>query len=161
MRVGILSDTHDRLARTIEAVQMLAAHGAEALIHCGDITGPNIVHACAGLPSYFVLGNNDDDWPAVRQAMTAIGATCLDWGGEMTLAGKRIAVTHGHMTKDVRRLLQAGPDYFCFGHSHIAEDRQEGRTRCINPGALHRASRYSVALLDLASNDLKYLSIER
>lgn len=57
MRIGILSDTHDRLARADRAVASLVAAGAEALIHCGDLTGPEIVHVCGRLPSYYVFGN--------------------------------------------------------------------------------------------------------
>jgi putative phosphoesterase len=64
MRIGILSDTHDHLKRTARAVAMLKAEGAEALIHCGDLTTPDIVYQCAELPSTFVLGNNDLTKPA-------------------------------------------------------------------------------------------------
>lgn len=161
MRVGIIADTHDRLPRTIEAVRMLTDAGAEVLFHCGDLTGPSIVEACAAVPAYFVFGNNDDDWPTLRRAIEEIGATCLEWGGEVTLAGKRIAMTHGHMHKDVRALLAAGPDYLLSGHSHIAADEQAGPTRRINPGALVRADRYTVAVLDLATNELAFLEVPR
>jgi putative phosphoesterase len=161
MRVGILSDTHDRLARTIAAVELLLAEGAEVLIHCGDLTGPDIVHACASRPSYFVFGNNDDDLPILRGAIANVDGTCLEWGGEITLAGKRIAVTHGHMTRDLRPLLAAGPDYLLSGHSHETHDRMEGPTRRINPGALHRAAEYTVALLDLDKDELRFLTVAR
>jgi putative phosphoesterase len=160
MRLGILSDTHDRLSRTIDAVQLLVAEGAEVLIHCGDLTGPDIVYACAERPLYFVFGNNDDDWPALRRAASDTGATCLEWGGEVILGGKRIAVVHGHLTRDVRRLKEARPDYLLSGHSHIAADHRDGPTRCINPGALHRASTYSVAVLDLETAVLRFLTVE-
>lgn len=157
MRIGILSDTHDRLARTQAAVRLLRDAGAEALIHCGDLTGPPIVAACAVLPAYFVFGNNDADGvPELRQAMAAAGATCLGWSEEVILAGKRIAVAHGHMSYDIRRLLAARPDYLLTGHSHIPMDRQEGPTRRINPGALYRASAYTVALLDLEKDKLQF-----
>ena len=161
MRLGILSDTHDRLARARVAIQLLQAAGAEALVHCGDLMGPEIVAACAVLPCYFVFGNNDDDIPALRKAMTAAGAICLEWAGEVVLAGKRVAVAHGHMGSDVRRLLAARPDYLLSGHSHIAHDRMDGPTRRINPGALHRADQFTVALLDLKSDDLRFLSVPR
>src|SRR4051794_5557444 len=106
MRLGILSDTHDQLARATLAVRLLHAEGAEALIHCGDLTGPAMVGACAALPCYFVFGNHDaDNVPGLRQAIEEAGAVCLGWGGEVTLAGRRVAVTHGHMHTDVRRLL--------------------------------------------------------
>jgi putative phosphoesterase len=159
MRIGILSDTHDKLKRTVRAVELLIAEGAEALIHCGDLTGPEIVEPCGLVPAWFVFGNNDDDWPALRQAIARVQGVCLEWGGEVTLAGKRLAVSHGHMHSDVRRLLAAGPHYFFSGHSHIAADRRDGPTRRINPGALHRAERYTVALLDLETDTVEFLPV--
>src|SRR3954463_14333154 len=105
MRIGILSDTHDRLERTARAVELLRAEGAEALIHCGDLTGKQVVALCGVLPAHFVFGNNDaDNVPALRRAIENVAGVCLGWGGEVTLAGKRIAVVHGHMRTDVRRL---------------------------------------------------------
>ncbi len=59
MRLGILSDTHNELARTRMAVQLLCDEGAEALVHCGDLSSPPIVAACAVLPFWFVFGNHD------------------------------------------------------------------------------------------------------
>ena len=162
MLLGILSDTHDRLARTSHAVGLLRSEGAEAFIHCGDITGPEIVPACAVLPCWFVFGNNDcDSLPDLRRAMSEAGAVCLEWGGEVTLGSKRIAVTHGHLSSDVRRLLAAKPDYLLSGHSHYPHDHSDGMTRRINPGALHRAADFTVALLDLATDQLRYLVIAR
>jgi predicted phosphodiesterase len=38
------------------------------------------------------------------------------------------------LPKDVRALLAAEPDYLFSGHSHIATDQREGKTRRINPG---------------------------
>ena len=59
MLIGILSDTHDELARTRRAVNLLRDAGATALIHCGDFVGPPILQACCVLPLWFVFGNND------------------------------------------------------------------------------------------------------
>jgi hypothetical protein len=75
------------------------------------------------------------------------------------LAGKRIAVTHGHMSSDVRRLLAARPDYLLSGHSHIAGQRWEGSTHRVNPGALHEADAFTVALLDLAADRVRFLTV--
>jgi putative phosphoesterase len=162
MRVGILSDTHNQLERTVRAIEILTAARAAALIHCGDLTTPDIVAACAALPSYFVLGNNDaDNVPALSSAIAGIHGVNLDWRGEVTLAGKRLGVVHGHFHRDVRRLLAARPDYLLYGHSHIADDRREEGVRWINPGALYRAKEFSVAVLDLATDQLEFLSVPR
>jgi uncharacterized protein len=159
MRIGILSDTHDQVVRTAGAVALLVAEGAEALIHCGDLTGPAVVRVCGAVPSYYVFGNNDFDCDGLRRAIDATGGVCLERGGELTLAGRRIAVTHGDSAREVRRLAAAGPDYLLFGHTHLPTDDREGPTRWINPGALHRAAAWTVALLDLRDDALRLLNV--
>ena len=85
MRIGILSDTHDQVARTRAAVGLLVAAGAEVLVHCGDITIPQVVSELGVLPSYFVFGNCDFDTGSLRQAIAALGGTCLERGGWIAL----------------------------------------------------------------------------
>jgi putative phosphoesterase len=162
MLLGIISDTHNDLDRTRQAVAQLRAAGAEALINCGDLSSPPIVAECASLPFWFVLGNHDSDsMPALQNAAVEHGATCLDWGGVVELAGRRIAVAHGHLTTDVDRVLADRPDYFLFGHTHAPSDDLIDGTRRINPGALFRAERFTAALLDLASGSMQLLELAR
>jgi predicted phosphodiesterase len=56
-------------------------------------------------------------------------------------------------------VLAEKPDYLLFGHFHIASDATFGGVRCINPGALANADSFSVAVLDLASDDLRFFEI--
>lgn len=161
-RIGIIADTHSRVERTRGAVRLLQAAGADLLIHCGDLMNADIVAECAVLPFYFVFGNNDcDSVPELQSAADKYGATCLGWGREVTITTKRIAVVHGHLTSDLRPLRESSPDYLLSGHSHIAGDWFEGTTRRINPGALFRASEFSVALLDLETDELQFLKITK
>lgn len=161
MKIGILADTHNEFARTRIAVKMLQDEGAKSLIHCGDLNGPEIVAVCSVLPFYFALGNHDaDNVPYLQSAAKDSGAICLGWGGEIKLAGKRIAIVHGHLTFDLRPLLDAEPDYLFSGHLHIAGDWMQRMTRRINPGALHRADKFTVGLLDLETDELRFLKIE-
>ena len=159
MRIGILSDTHDQVQRTKSAVAMLVEGGAECLIHCGDLTIAEVVHECSILPCYFVFGNCDFDRGGLRRAIDQVGGTCLDRGGLISLGGRRLAVTHGDSDQELRRLVALEPDYLFSGHTHLASDVQKGPTRWINPGALHRASAWTVVLLDLASNHVSLLTI--
>ena len=159
MLIGILSDTHDQLDRTRTAVDRLVAAGAQVLIHCGDLTTAQIVYECSKLPAYIVFGNCDVDRESVRRAIEQISGTCLGRGGLITLAGRRIAVTHGDSSAELRRLGALEPDYLLSGHTHRASDQQKGPTRWINPGALHRAPEWTVALLDVARNHLATLTI--
>lgn len=160
MLIGIIADSHDDEAMAAAAVELLVGHGAETLIHCGDLASGRIVEICARLPLYFVLGNHDADRvPELNSAAMAFGATCLDWGGVVELAGKRIAVAHGHMTMDIRPLLDAEPDYLLTGHTHIQNESWHGRTHRICPGALFRTSQPSVALLDTEADKVEFLDV--
>ncbi len=157
MRIGILSDNHDELVRTKLAIDMLRTAGAEALIHCGDLTSPAIVELLSLLPSWFVFGNHDADAvPHLKEAATKHGVICLGWNGTIDLVGKRIGVAHGHMTTDIRAVLGTQPDYLLTGHSHLSlvADALPGTVRRITPGALHQADSYTVAMLDLGSEEV-------
>lgn len=160
MKIGILSDTHNETGRTARAVRRLVDEGAEVLVHCGDLTRPHLLEECAELPTWFVFGNNDFDVAGLRGVAADQGAICLGRGGELELGGKRLAVTHGDSVSEMRRLTLAAPDYLLFGHSHVAADSRVGTVRMINPGALHRAKVWTVALLDLSTDTLVSFPID-
>lgn len=159
MLIGILSDTHDQCIRTRAAVSLLVSKGAEALIHCGDLTGRDIVYECADRPTYFVFGNCDEDLGGLRRAMDEIGATCLERGGMIALGGRRLAVTHGDSEREIQRLVEQQPEFLFSGHTHRQADTRHGEIRRINPGALHRASTRTVMLLDLSNDQAIVLPI--
>ena len=162
MILGILADTHDELDRTRVAVSILLKAGAEALVHCGDLASPPIVEELAVLPSWFVFGNHDSDMvPYLEEAATATGVVCLGWGGVIEMSGHRIGVAHGHLTTDIRRVLADEPDFLLLGHSHIPDDSRVGTVRRINPGAIHRAERFTVAVLDLANGKLQLIQVPK
>jgi hypothetical protein len=69
-------------------------------------------------------------------------------------------VTHGDSIREVNRLAYGAPDYLLYGHSHLFADDRRGPTRWINPGALHRAPTWTVALLDLATDQVRFLPID-
>lgn len=173
MKIGVLGDTHDRLGNLRTALVGLEAHGAELLIHTGDICSPEIVAAFAGWRTHFVFGNNDGDWTrgadgrqrrdfsALTRAMTTVGATWQHPFGHVELAGKKIAWTHGDNFGLLADLEQSGAyDYVFFGHTHVAESYVTGSTRVINPGALHRARPKTCIVLDLESGALETVVVE-
>ena len=160
MLLGILSDTHDRAEMMRRAIQALQARGAEFFVHCGDVCGPDLLDALAGLHSAFVWGNCDWDRAGLRRYGEAIGVPCYGEFADLELAGKRIAVLHGDDKARMEGVLAAQEhDYLLHGHTHVTRDQRVGKTRVINPGALHRASEKTVALLDLAADRLEHIRI--
>jgi predicted phosphodiesterase len=52
-----------------------------------------------------------------------------------------------------------GFDLVCHGHTHIFSSDVEGGTLVLNPGALTRSSRPSLAVVDLASMDVTEIAL--
>jgi uncharacterized protein len=144
----------------VAAVQALLARGAQYLVHCGDIGGESVLDALAGHPSMFVFGNNDWDRRPLADYAKQIGVACGDEEGKLSFDNKLAVVTHGDDSRIVNRVLTAqSVDYLFLGHTHKALDTRQGRVRMINPGALYRASRKTVAVLDTQSDLLQFLPI--
>jgi uncharacterized protein len=158
--VGILSDTHDRIESATIGMDLLRTAGAEFYLHCGDVGGEQILDLLAGIPSALVWGNNDWDRRGLTRYAEILGIQVFQSFGELELGDKRFAITHGDDGRLVRQVLDGQKhDYLLVGHSHAKADQRYGRIRLINPGALHRAAQKSVAVLDTASDELKFLLV--
>jgi putative phosphoesterase len=163
MRIGLISDTHDNLAMAERAASLLRGAGVEHVLHAGDVGSERILELFIGIPAHFVWGNTDFiDRESIRRAVEPFGIVCGDRYVEVELAGKRFALTHGDDDRRVKQVLQQqAVDYLITGHTHVADDQREGRIRWINPGAVHRASVPSVAVLELPADALQSLAIPR
>ena len=161
MRIGILSDTHNRNLTTGLALAQLWERGISTVLHCGDIEGPETVALFRGLTSHFVFGNCDWDRQAIREAVAEIGATLHEPYANLELEGRRIAVVHSD-NKTLFRGLENSKrfDFLFYGHTHKAEEHRSGPTRVINPGALHRANPKTFVVLDLATQKIETVVVE-
>jgi putative phosphoesterase len=156
--LGILSDSHRRRKRTAEAVSMLRAGGATILLHLGDLEDPAILEELVGVEAHVVPGNMDDPGE-IASVARSLGVHCPGDSGEIVVAERRVAFTHGHRSSEILRLLACEPAYLLHGHTHIERDERLGNTRIVNPGALHRAMPYTVALLDPSTGRLDRLIV--
>jgi putative phosphoesterase len=160
MLIGILSDTHDRVDAAAAAMKLLRGQNCEFFIHCGDVGNEGVLDCLAGERAAFVWGNNDFGEPDLVRYAERLGIQCLGRFGDMTLDGKRFAITHGDDVRLIKRLLASQDyDYLLQGHTHMKTDRREGRTRLINPGALYRAAVKTVATLDTNRDELRFLTV--
>jgi len=160
VKLGIISDSHGRIIPLRQALIQLDQAGAEAIIHCGDVGSLDILDELADRRCWFVWGNMDDPRPSWQGHVEAIGLTWPNGDLELQLAGKRLAVFHGH-EPGFRQASQAPRyDYLLYGHTHQRSDQHVGDMRVINPGALHRTPMKTVALLDLTDDSLQFLEIQ-
>lgn len=144
MKLCIVSDSHDRGPMLASAVAEAKAHGAEAVLHCGDVIGMNTLKAAVkhGLPMHVVHGNNLGD-PVSIARMACHSEGLLHYHGQdadIELGGARIFITH---YPHYGRAMACTGDYqlVCCGHSHEPEVRQQdnvlgGKTWLVNPGTV-------------------------
>lgn len=166
MKLGILSDTHGDRVRTGKALRELLPRGVGAICHCGDIGSESVLTELGSpcqplsIPVHAVLGNVDHFEPEISGYPAGAGVQVWGRVADLELQGKRITVIHGD---DDRLLLKAlrsqSYDYLLTGHTHQVTDRREGRTRLINPGAVHRARPPTVAVLDLGTDELEIIPL--
>ena len=164
MKIGILSDTHGNLSTTESAAQLFAEADVEAVLHCGDIGGNEVLIELAivlyplGIPIYAVLGNVDGSFRDWKFISTLAGVQRMGRFGEVKFDGKRIAFLH---SDDQLRFQEAvfseQYDFVFTGHSHAVHDHTIKNTRCINPGTAGMGSPNTCAILDLTSGELTIL----
>ena len=161
MKIGIISDTHDQVERTTAAIALLQAQGVEFILHCGDITEPMMIPLFTEVPTHFVWGNCDYQRIGMAEQMRAIGSELHEPFGEMNIEGIDLAWIHGDDKRLYAGLVHGdGYDFIFHGHTHVAGESKVGRTRIINPGAMTRAERKTVAVLELPRGELQWLRVE-
>ncbi len=157
MLIGILSDSHGDHLRVRRTVALFDSLGVEHVIHCGDVGTIDVFDELTGRACHFVWGNCDIPSQAMRAYLKTVNIPIPDVVPlRLTLAGKRIAVYHGHEREANRMESTPGVDYVLHGHSHRQRDERFGEVRIVNPGALHRAQPKTVATLDLLSDMLTF-----
>jgi putative phosphoesterase len=144
MKIGIVSDSHDDGRSLAAAIVQARDWGAQAILHCGDVIGPNTLRAslALGVPLHVVHGNNLGDLPNLMRLALSSEGLLTYYGGDadFELGGRRIFLIH---YPHLARGMAATGDYdavFC-GHSHEAavetiDNARGGRTLLVNPGTV-------------------------
>jgi hypothetical protein len=168
MKIAVLSDIHDHIDKLKAALTSMNAKGAETIIFCGDMVSPFTTAqlAKANLPTYAVLGNNDED----QIGMMKKGAN-ITWFhlsqeyGSIEIGGRKIAFCH---YPRLAELLARSGEYNAvfYGHTHIAKNEMIGNTLLLNPGAVcginFETEAYgtaSIAIYDTTLNSAEVITI--
>jgi putative phosphoesterase len=161
MRLGILSDSHGESRRVRAAMDVFDQLNVTVIVHCGDVGGEDVLAEMVGRDCHFVWGNTDEPTNRVFAFLETAGIEPpRDVPLELRLRGKLIHVFHGHEPEFRRALTSTDADYILHGHTHTCRDERIAGARVINPGALQRARRYTVAVLDLDTDLLTFHEIE-
>jgi putative phosphoesterase len=122
--IGLISDTHGLVRPDVHT----ALSGVELILHAGDVGGEEVLAELETIaPVRAVFGNTDEpDHPGL---VTAI---------DLTIAGVRIHVSHGHEVRRVTPDVLAATydaDLIVYGHTHRQRVDRVGKALVVNPGA--------------------------
>jgi uncharacterized protein len=149
MKIGILSDTHDRLRMIERAVERFNALGVELVLHAGDFVSPFTAIPLAKLDARFigVFGNNDGDRLYLTERFKEIGPIHLGYH-TFEIDGLRCVLMHE--PKSIDALVASGHyDLVVYGHTHEI-DLREGDCVVVNPGEAsgYLSGRATVVIFD-------------
>ncbi|MCE9592083.1 MAG: metallophosphoesterase [Planctomycetes bacterium] len=149
MKVGVISDTHDRLPTFRRAVALFKRMKVDALLHAGDYVAPFAAKLITpdqlDIPLHCIYGNNDGE----RKGLKAILPGIAD--GPMTLSlGGRTIVMH-HFIDWLKPADYATADVVITGHTHSIVNEVKSGKLFLNPGECcgWLTDRCTVATLDL------------
>lgn len=145
MLVGVISDTHGRLAPDT----LVALRGVAHILHAGDIGDPAIIAALESVaPVTAVRGNSDAGTALARRYPV------MHW---LVWEGVKVYMTHiggkpHDLAKGLPREPDVRPDVYIFGHSHTALIETIDGVLFLNPGAAGQprfGGGLSLAILEL------------
>jgi len=93
MNICVVSDSHDRAESLAAAINQAKGPGAQAVIHCGDLIGPNNIWFSIklGVPLRVVHGHSLGDATTLHRMKSKSGGLITFHGqdAELDLAGRR------------------------------------------------------------------------
>lgn len=144
MKIGIISDTHDKLPAIESALAYFHSQHVAMIVHCGDWKSLDtmkhfaVLAAKLSLPVRGVLGNNDIETHAFMQyAADAPGDFAIEaLEMRLTVQDVSIAIHHGHHKPTLRNIIvDEQADIVLLGHTHKPKIEMIQNKLVINPGS--------------------------
>lgn len=162
MRLGLLSDTHDRLPAIDGLVREMLSRGAGMLLHAGDFCSPFALRPMLEhrLATAGVFGRNDGDHEGLRAyAASGLGIELFESPHSLEVSGQSILLVHDIGDVTARSLEQHA--VVVHGFTHREEMKTRGDTLIVNPGEgcgwLYGPP--SAAILDLDTRRVEFIQL--
>lgn len=163
MKIGLISDTHDNIQKTQNAIMSFKDRNVEIVIHAGDIVSPETVEVFDGVRLIGVLGNNDLEIRELTRAFDKIGGQLKGTFCEIEQDKLIFAVYHGTDPRRKESLIQCGKyDVVICGHTHRAQNKKVGITLIINPGTANGwffGFGATAAIFDTLTRELEFIHL--
>jgi uncharacterized protein len=177
MKIGVISDTHDRLESLEKILEIVKKRKVELIIHCGDWVSPFTIDYWDNISKDFripiksIFGNNEGDKPRFIIRNNKLTNPIEFHDGkllELEFDNHKIAILHGDDKAKLQELIDS-QRYDCVftGHTHKARNEIIGRTLVLNPGSTsfvqdsRVVNKASIAIYDSVSNRAEIVEWEK
>ena len=163
MRVGLLSDTHDRVPAIDALLREMLAREVNFVLHAGDYCSPFSLKpfkdhsiAMAG-----VFGRNDGDQSGIRAfAEQGMGQELFESPHSIKFGDHKVLIVHDIGDVSERSVLAHA--IVIHGHTHLQEMKTRGDTLIVNPGEacgwLYGSP--TAAILDLDTKYVEFIKLD-
>ncbi len=163
MRIGVISDSHDRVPLVEKGVEIFNSSNLEAVLHCGDFVSPFSLLPFKKLdsPFYAVFGNNDGERQGLESIFDDNGWSLNDRPWFFDIKGKRIAMLHE--PEPLASIAQSEEfDLLVFGHTHEKLVKKVKNRLIVNPGECCGwvKGKPTVAIVDLELKTCEFIDLE-
>ena len=164
MRIGIISDTHDRLSLINKAIEKLNIEKVELVLHCGDYCAPFVASSFKNLNAKMigVYGNNDAEKELLRKAFLEVGKEIRGEFVKLNINGFKIALIHGENKDLLDTIIECGIfNLVAYGHTHKIDISEIGKTLVINPGEVcgYLSGESSLAIVEVETKKVNIIKL--
>jgi putative phosphoesterase len=158
MRIGVISDSHDRLDYLREAISILKSENISTLIHLGDYVSPFTIPLLDLDNVMGIFGNNDGDKLLLQKKANENGIKLQRGPAFIELDGRKIAFMHEPYEIEAFRKSNLY-DIILYGHTHEKSIIENPLT--INPGELcgWLTNTGTFAIIDLEKLSSEFITI--
>ncbi len=136
MPIGVVSDTHNRVANVGKIIDIFNEFKVGTVLHTGDITQAKTLSLFTRLhcPLIGVYGNNDLKEPDLRETAISKGFEFQKPPLVKRIEGRNVAIFHE--PDDINNYIKnnSDTDLVVHGHTHRFRDEEIHGTRVFNPG---------------------------
>jgi putative phosphoesterase len=135
MKVGLLSDTHDRIPAIAELLDVMLGKGVSLVMHAGDYCSPFSLEPFndKNIALLGIFGRNDGDPEGLNAtAAKGVGMELYESPHSFEVSGQRILIVHD--IGEVNRRSIDSHSFVVHGFTHRQETVTRGDTLIVNPG---------------------------
>lgn len=163
MKVGLISDTHDRLPAIRRLLDEFKARGVEMVLHAGDYCAPFALQPFLeyAAPMVGVFGRTDGDREGLRSmAAQALACELFESPHSMQVGDHKILIVHDIADVHERSIMQH--TLVVHGNEHKQEMKTRGETLIVNPGEgcgwVHGSP--TAAIIDLETKHVEFVKLD-